>query len=1582
MNELDINTVRENLNIVDGKNAINSVSPSVDNEAVPQTQPEAPTLAVQQQGQTVNPIDLSMETSDTNEVQEPLDDELKQANELREQHINNVAKIASSIFTTSEIEALKHKGPIGFFEAIRRFGTKEALELVPYAGSIMGAASSADVLNIFEKKNRGEVLTTEEENKLNSYIKNMAELELRGGYTNMGAIATGIPEVLGFMAELAASAAITANSAGAAAPAAAASLTKKASSVFAKNVLKREISEKVAQNLAKAAGYSVRSAEIAGVMGARTAENYYNRRMLIEGLTLTDKGEEVFKEANEKPFTTFMKAYGDIFTEVFAEGTGVAISKGINYAASPVGRRIANSIPPAFANKVKALYAKMHPENKWADFIKDKLMYNGFIEELGENRISELMKVGLGVNMDAGSTLEQIQNAVFPGTDEFLVEAGLVGVIGGMSIAGRMVGERLAKAGKSQQEITEALSAMPTKEIERIAEGEVKDITPNFSLEQDKSFGAREFRKGIKQGESLSNSFSVEKTRKELKKAREGNWLLAFKQSFFDRFYLLRSLSPRMNAFVSARNGVAGRAQQAFENYGPTYLTEDGSVVLTDASSYKSILQGMYNEMGNTEDAYNTWQEVGQIERLLWLATKRGNSKVFNKMSEKKAELIDRIGEEEYNAYLRHAKKLSDYFNALQYGEYKEGAIDKDTYIRRKAENDFYWPMRRFFDNSNDMMAPVQAPKFAGKNVSKADMKAKEASLDTEIEVEDLSANVAMLTMASYMNRANQQINRELYEVAKSGVFEDFIRLPREGEDLSDVPAAETVGPKDKLSGPGKVNTFETYIDGEKKTIVVSRTIIPALVDMQPSQTNPLMKMMKVFSGMLRAGATTYNPAFALVNPIKDQFVAFFQTDVGYIPFIDFFGGLRSYITKDDAYVSFMASGASNSGFIQAGNAEDAYKFAEKMAKKSSILNHINIFKWMEELSTATETATRIGVYKRATGGNTLIHESLVSPSQAELRQRELNAYLDHMALKKGVLLYNQVQDRVKKIKEEIVAAKARKDLLDSMTGLPEDAKKKAIAKEELSIDSLSKEGEMIVQLLPEMKKKLDEDFSKLQKWHTAEYLGLEALSKTGWEPKNSAGNTFLYGPKYLFPKEVKPFLDKEELDIAEAAKELKELDELLSNNKKVAIQRMVEKLNQIAPKDEYDLVETLPLKIEIFRASQEEGMDVKEAGDKAGLDYLSAAFLARNATTDFATIGDSMKAINQAIPFTNAQVQAWRLMYQNFKNNWKAATLKTIAGHTVISLSALAWNLFGADDETRKEYQELPTWRKNNFINIKLFGLWWSIPRPFEYGFIFGAIPDRTIESLYMEDKEAARKMLVETGIMLTSSASPIDLGSPLPAGLLPVVESLTNYNFFKQQAIVPGFMQKLEPRYQYRSDTSTTAKKIGDIFNMSPMKLENFINSQFAGAGRDALRLSDYLINLMNREENEAPSKGISGYYALSSIFRGDPIGFRSQSVNTFYDMYDKVEKVQNSYNSLLDKDRTKAYEYRQKHRKELAINSYMRATRSRLQRLSREINRIKEDPRYTGDEKREAIEMYQKRMTEMAALAVKNIHERMSR
>ena len=88
----------------------------------------------------------------------------------------------------------------------------------------------------------------------------------------------------------------------------------------------------------------------------------------------------------EKPHVSFAKAIGDVTIENFSEVTGPALSA-----------MTSKLVPKAFTAAMTKLWKKLHPTESIKK-LATSAGYNGFLEELGEERVGALLRATFGVD--------------------------------------------------------------------------------------------------------------------------------------------------------------------------------------------------------------------------------------------------------------------------------------------------------------------------------------------------------------------------------------------------------------------------------------------------------------------------------------------------------------------------------------------------------------------------------------------------------------------------------------------------------------------------------------------------------------------------------------------------------------------------------------------------------------------------------------------------------------------------------------------------------------------------------------------------------------------------------------------------------------------------------------------------------------------------------------------------------------------------------------------------------------------------------------------------------------------------------
>ena len=299
-----------------------------------------------------------------------------------------------------------------------------------------------------------------------------------------------------------------------------------------------------------------------------------------------------------------------------------------------------------------------------------------------------------------------------------------------------------------------------------------------------------------------------------------------------------------------------------------------------------------------------------------------------------------------------------------------------------------------------------------------------------------------------------------------------------------------------------------------------------------------------------------------------------------------------------------------------------------------------------------------------------------------------------------------------------------------------------------------------------------------------------------------------------------------------------------------------------------------------------------KEGGDYEAL--LKAGLAGREVSLDFARQGEaSARAANLISAFWNARIEGVDKMVRTFKDNPTKASAKAFLGVTLPSI--LLW--YAQKDDPY--YQELPAWRKTLFWNFVLHkddgGLRQiiSIPKPFEYGLIFGSIPESALDWMYTQDPAAFKETMRSMGKTLDVV--------PIPTGLIPVGEWWANKSWFFDRPIVPRSKEDLEAVLQYGEHTAETVKLIAQIMDKvpglkevaNPAKIENLIRGYTAGFGRLAMEQADWLIETLGIVKAPPdPSMTLADIPGIRAFVGRFPSA-NTRSIETFYEKYTALSR-----------------------------------------------------------------------------------------
>lgn len=326
------------------------------------------------------------------------------------------------------------------------------------------------------------------------------------------------------------------------------------------------------------------------------------------------------------------------------------------------------------------------------------------------------------------------------------------------------------------------------------------------------------------------------------------------------------------------------------------------------------------------------------------------------------------------------------------------------------------------------------------------------------------------------------------------------------------------------------------------------------------------------------------------------------------------------------------------------------------------------------------------------------------------------------------------------------------------------------------------------------------------------------------------------------------------------------------------------------------------------------ESRKVFEVEGKTGDAALKAAMAGREISTDFAMHGSdpSLQFLTRVTPFLNAAIQglykAGRTLTEDgFQKSFVPTAIRVATAITIPSLMLHLWN------RGQEWYEELPEWERQQYWHVmfpqavrEAFGIGndpFRIPKPFDYGIFGGSIPEVLLEGALKQDAK-----LTAEGVQAALWQS---LGiRAVPLVPLIVTELATNHSFFMDRPIVPQHLQTLEPYLQHNAYSSETAKHAGDVFNVSPAKIDHAVRGFLGGLGGYVVMMTDQIL----RTQLDLPEKPAERWTQLPGVravfSRGD--SGRSHSIEKFYEAMDDIRRAHASARTLEKAGDDRAQDY----------------------------------------------------------------------
>lgn len=271
------------------------------------------------------------------------------------------------------------------------------------------------------------------------------------------------------------------------------------------------------------------------------------------------------------------------------------------------------------------------------------------------------------------------------------------------------------------------------------------------------------------------------------------------------------------------------------------------------------------------------------------------------------------------------------------------------------------------------------------------------------------------------------------------------------------------------------------------------------------------------------------------------------------------------------------------------------------------------------------------------------------------------------------------------------------------------------------------------------------------------------------------------------------------------------------------------------------------------YRKAIRDGLPKEQASERA-------AMAAWQNSVDFTRAGEWGRVINTVIPYWNPSTQGVRQMFRTFsKHPVKSAfTATAVVGLPIAA--ATAWNL--STPENQVVYNNIPEYEKdNNLILIppgtkqNQDGTYDVLKIPLPPGIKDLFMPVRRTLEAFANDKPADAGKIA--GDILQAISGPVNVqngaggfaGSFTPQAVKPFVQQAANQDLFSGKQIVPDYINQatdaggnpIPESQKAQPYSSGTAKQIGGLLGVSPIRVEKFIKDTAGTVGLEGLNIVD---------------------------------------------------------------------------------------------------------------------------------------------
>jgi hypothetical protein len=320
--------------------------------------------------------------------------------------------------------------------------------------------------------------------------------------------------------------------------------------------------------------------------------------------------------------------------------------------------------------------------------------------------------------------------------------------------------------------------------------------------------------------------------------------------------------------------------------------------------------------------------------------------------------------------------------------------------------------------------------------------------------------------------------------------------------------------------------------------------------------------------------------------------------------------------------------------------------------------------------------------------------------------------------------------------------------------------------------------------------------------------------------------------------------------------------------------------------------------RVAIFKKEKQAGLDKGMTEEQA----VNFAVMKARESINFMVHGNSetLNALRQMIPFLSASITSLDTVYRaatgyNLPPAEKAAAQKLFKQRAALMFgSSIAYAMLMQDDE---EYQKLPNYIKDNNWLIKnpLGEGFLKVAVPYEVGFLFKTLPEVAIRGL--AGNATGKEMLksYKDGFLHNIPTG----GVPVPQGIKPALEVITNYSFFTGNPIesIGEGRLPVEMRGRNASETAKFLSQSGlGAIGLSPAKIDALVQGYFAEAGTFTFSLADHLVTTVQGKESTSKNLARQPFF---KAFLTDPNS--DKAVADFYQISQVANQVAQEFSDM---------------------------------------------------------------------------------